>query len=104
MREHTRKLPIRHIVDNSPPIAEKVDDLPLQSEEVLKLLYGDEPRSAVLLRGLRYREGLTQTELGNLLGIAQTNISLMEHGKRSIGKKIAKRLAELFKTDYRLFL
>lgn len=65
---------------------------------------GNAVYTAVMLRGLRYREGLTQVELGKLLGIAQGNISLMEKGKRTIGKDIAKRLAHLFKTDYRLFL
>jgi transcriptional regulator with XRE-family HTH domain len=37
--------------------------------------------------------------MGLLLGISQGNISHMEHGKRSIGKQIAKKLAALFKTD-----
>lgn len=36
--------------------------------------------------------------------IAQTNISQMELGKRTIGKNLAKKLAAFFKTDYRLFL
>lgn len=72
--------------------------------EVLKEMCGDLPRWAIALRGLRAREGLTQNAMGNLLGITQGNISQMEHGKRPIGKQIAKRLADLFKTDYRLFL
>lgn len=56
------------------------------------------------LKGLRLREGYTQEQLGNLIGVSQNNISAMEHGKRSIGKNIAKRLADLFKTDYKMFL
>lgn len=56
------------------------------------------------LRGFRLREGLTQTELAKKIEVNQANLSKMEHGKRPIGKLIAKRLASLFKTDYRIFL
>ena len=80
------------------------DEESMSVNEVLKEMCGDLPRWAIALRGLRAREGLTQVTIGNLLGIPQGNISQMEHGKRLIGKVIAKRLADLFKTDYRLFL
>ena len=56
------------------------------------------------LRGFRLREGWTQTQLANKIDMNQANLSKMEHGKRPIGKKIAKRLASIFKTDYRIFL
>lgn len=42
--------------------------------------------------------------MGKILKIPQGNLSQMEHGRRSIGQQMAKRLGELFKTDYRLFL
>lgn len=71
---------------------------------MISKICGDIPEWAISLRGLRIREGLTQEALGKLLGIDQTNISKMERGKRNIGKSIAKRLADLFKTDYRIFL
>lgn len=77
---------------------------PTSLKDILNELCGDIPSWAIALKGLRCREGLTQDALGKLLGIAQTNISKMECGKRHIGKNIAKRLAQLFKTDYRLFL
>ena len=59
---------------------------------------------SVALRGARKREGLTQKELAALLGVSQTHISEMEHGKRPIGKEMAKRLAKVLKADYRVFL
>ena len=59
---------------------------------------------SVALRGARKREGLTQKQLAQLLGISQTHISEMEHGKRPIGKEMAKRLAAVLRVDYRLFL
>jgi DNA-binding XRE family transcriptional regulator len=101
MRGHTRKLPIEHSTQH---IERTKEEDSMSADEMIRQICGDLPEWAVTLRGLRNREGLTQTALGNLLGIAQTNISKMELGKRSIGKTIAKRLAELFHTDYRLFL
>ena len=97
MRAHTRK----HHTENYVPF--KVDD-PMSSKEVTKRISGDLPEWAIALKGLRYREGLTQTELGEMLGVEQTNISKMEQGKRPIGKTIAKRIAKVFKSDYRIFL
>jgi DNA-binding XRE family transcriptional regulator len=59
---------------------------------------------SVALRGARKREGLTQKELARLVGVSQTHVSEMEHGKRPIGKDMAKRLARVLKADYRVFL
>jgi DNA-binding XRE family transcriptional regulator len=56
------------------------------------------------IRGLRLRQGLTQEQLAHLLGVKRTNLSEMENGKRPIGKNMAKRLAQVLKTDYRVFL
>ena len=56
------------------------------------------------LAGARYREGLTQTQLSEMTGIPQRHLSMMEHGKRPIGKKNARLLAKVLKVDYRVFL
>ena len=56
------------------------------------------------IRGLRLREGLTQEQLARLLGVKRPNLSEMENGKRPIGKNMAKRLAQVLKTDYKVFL
>lgn len=76
----------------------------MSADEMIKNICGDLPEYAAALRGLRYREELTQSALGDLLGIAQTNISKMELGKRHIGKNLAKKLADFFHTDYKIFL
>ncbi len=40
---------------------------------------------------------LTQTELGKMLGnFSRQNISSIENGYRSISKRVAKKLAEIF--------
>ena len=70
--------------------------------EAFPELKGNE--AGTLLSGYRYREGLTQVELSRLTGIPQRHISEMEHGKRTIGKDIAKKLAKALNVDYRAFL
>jgi len=61
-------------------------------------------RPGVSLQGARVKEGLSQVDLAEKLGISQTNLSKMEHGKRPIGKAMAKRIADILNVDYRLFL
>jgi plasmid maintenance system antidote protein VapI len=72
--------------------------------DYLKEKYKDLPRGSVALCGLRHREGLSQSKLGEIAEISPCNISNMERGHISIGKNVAKRLAKIFKTDYRIFL
>jgi|ERR1051325_11392551 DNA-binding XRE family transcriptional regulator len=100
MREHTRK----HRIEVKEHHSQDDEGTVIWNDDAFKKWFGDESKGAVMLRGLRHREGLTQLELGKILGTAQANISLMEKGKKSIGKQIAKRLASVFRTDYRLFL
>lgn len=59
---------------------------------------------SMCLRGLRTREGLTQAELAEKLGVKQHHISEMENGKRPIGPEMAHRLEEAFGTSYKAFL
>ena len=58
----------------------------------------------IVLQGMRIRSGMTQKELADHLGAKQHHVSEMEHGRRSIGKEMAQRLAKIFKTNYRVFL
>lgn len=58
----------------------------------------------LVIRGSRFKEGLTQKQLAELLGIKPHHVSEMEHGKRSVGKVMAQRLGKVFKVDYRIFL
>lgn len=71
----------------------------MRIEEVFPDLH---PGSAI--RGLRLREGLTQEQLARLLGIKRTNLSEMENGKRPIGENMAKRLEQVLKKNYKVFL
>src|SRR5262249_2640339 len=57
-----------------------------------------------MLRAARSKEGVTQSHLAQLTGIPQRHLSEMEHGKRSIGKERAKKLAQVLHVDYHLLL
>jgi len=74
-----------------------------ESEAIRKL---DEKytRAGACLQGARIKEGLSQVDLAEKLGISQSNLSKMELGKRSIGKAMAKKLAKILNLDYRIFL
>lgn len=71
-------------------------------EEVFPEYVGKDQQIA--LRAYRNRENLTQKQLSELTGISQHHISEMEHGKRTIGKELAKRLAKALNCDYQRFL
>ena len=75
-------------------------------KEDLKRVGGkkEHQESALMLKGARAKENMTQVELANILGTKQHNISMIENGKRPIGKKLAKRLAEIFNVNYKVFL
>jgi transcriptional regulator with XRE-family HTH domain len=57
-----------------------------------------------MLRSARFRESMTQAQLANASGIPRRHISDMENNRRPIGKQAARKLAEVLKVDYRVFL
>jgi ribosome-binding protein aMBF1 (putative translation factor) len=57
-----------------------------------------------MLRGARTKEGLSQVQLAQKLGIDQADLSKMENGKRPIGKKMAKKFAKVLRIHYQVFL
>jgi len=61
-------------------------------------------RPHVAIQGARVKEDMTQRELAKRLGISPANLSAMEHGRRTIGKEMAKWIAEILNVDYRCFL
>jgi transcriptional regulator with XRE-family HTH domain len=72
--------------------------------EVFKHIDQKYGKMGAVLRGYRLREGLTQEQLAKKLKALQSHVSQMEHSKRPIGKAMAKKLAKIFNTDYRIFL
>ncbi|MFN7095937.1 MAG: helix-turn-helix domain-containing protein [Gammaproteobacteria bacterium] len=76
----------------------------VSAHEVFAKMDREQTRSGALLKGLRCRENMTQIQFAKKIGITQANLSSMEHGRRAIGKDIAKRIQAVFKVDYRYFL
>ena len=71
-------------------------------EELAKNRIRKYKKSGLVLRGARYREGLSQKDLAKKSGVSQENISKIENGQRSIGEKVAKKLAKALKIDFEL--
>jgi ribosome-binding protein aMBF1 (putative translation factor) len=104
MSVHTKTLRIRpracaKVLSNRKPKAKTVNWRDAAKEDLDK--YSE---AGQMLRGARFKADLTQKELADSLGIHVHHISEMEHGKRTIGKAMAKRLAAALKVDYRVFL
>ncbi|MFH0725330.1 MAG: helix-turn-helix transcriptional regulator [Pseudomonadota bacterium] len=57
-----------------------------------------------ILKGLRVRENLTQAQFSEKTGLNTRHISEVEHGKRPIGKAMAKRLAVALRASYKMLL
>lgn len=57
-----------------------------------------------ILRGARGLREMTQVRLAALIGVRSTTISDMEHGRRPIGKAMAKKLGEALSFSYKSFL
>lgn len=67
-------------------------------------LTGEECICGMYLRGARHRENLTQRQLSEMTGISVPHLSAMENGKRTIGKKNARLLADALNIDPRRLL
>jgi len=61
-------------------------------------------KAAAMIRGARTREGWTQKQLAKKLNVLQNNLSAYECAKKPVGKRLAKKLATVFKTKPDLFL
>ncbi len=114
MLEHTKKRPIELKFTGPPTNKDKaiavlkslgfVNVSDSVSWRELFPEYSDDDLPGVCLAGSRLKEGLTQKQLSELTGIPQSNISEMENGKRTIGKKLAKTLAKALNVGYKIFL
>jgi len=81
---------------------DKSDSVPMR--EALKFHFDETSEQAAVLRGSRYKEEMTQKELAEKLGVAQGYVSQIEKGKRQINVSMAKKLAKIFNTHYKVFL
>lgn len=98
MPAHTRTHRTRRTVK----VSKKTDNISWR--EAAKRDIRKHSEGGQMLRGSRFKEDVSQKELAEAIGVSPHHISEMENGKRPIGKEMAKRFAEFFKVDYRLFL
>ncbi len=117
MREHTKKRPTENIelrfvgpivnmaqaIENLKPLG-FVDTSDSVSWREAYPEYSEGQLIGKALAGARYRQGLTQMKLAELIGIPQRHVSEMENGKRPIGKEMAKRLGNALNIGYKVFL
>ncbi len=61
-------------------------------------------KSGDVLHVYRDNANLSLSQLSEKTGIAKSNLSEMEHNKRAIGVKIAKKLSKALNCDYKHFL
>lgn len=80
------------------------DDKPVAWEELAKDRIAKYKKVGLVLRGMCCRENMSQKELSERSGISQNEISKIENGKRTVGEKVAKKLAEALKFNYQLLL
>ena len=80
----------------------KEDDNPIAWEELAKDRIAKYKKAGLVLRGIRYRENMSQKVLAEKSSVSQNEISKIENGKRVVGEKVAKRLAKVLDIDYRL--
>ena len=85
-------------------VVEAGDEEMVSPEEVFKDIYAKYGVIGATIRGFRLRDEMTQAMLAVKLEVRQSHISEMEHSKRPVGKKLAQKLAKIFRTNYRLFL
>ncbi|MCE5316943.1 MAG: helix-turn-helix transcriptional regulator [Parachlamydia sp.] len=80
----------------------EAEDEPVEWEILAKERIEKYKKAGLVLRGMRYRENISQKELAMRSKVSQNEISKIENGKRTVGVKVAKRLANALRIDYRI--
>lgn len=80
------------------------DEESVRAEEVFPNIKDPAKRIGIIFRGIRFKNNLTQAEVGKKLGLDQSDVSKIEKGKRPIGKALAKKIEKEFGIDYRRLL
>ena len=82
----------------------EVDENFVDARELYPHLTDPVKGPAASFLGTRLRLGLTQKEMAEKIDVTQSDISKMEKGERPIGKKLAIRIGQALKIDYKRFL
>jgi len=79
-------------------------DASILADQVFKEIDKKYGRIGAVIRGYRYRDDMTQAQLATMLGITKNNVSQMEYSKFKIDKKMAQKLADIFRTKSNMFI
>ena len=85
-------------------LVKQTDNESISAQDLFKDLDTLRTKAGALLKGVRARENINQIEFAKAIDVSQANLSKMEHGKRPIGKQIAKRIEQVFGVNYKYFL
>lgn len=85
-------------------LVEEKEEGSISAQDLFKDLDSLRTEAGALLKGVRSRENMNQSEFAQAIGVTQANLSKMENGKRPIGKQVAKRIQEAFGVNYKYFL
>lgn len=96
---HTKVVSKEHKPKQSPSKKKSIPRRESAKKEIAKYT-----EVGAMVRAGRFKAGLTQKQLATKLEILPHHVSEMEHGKRSVSKKMAHKLGKIFKIDYRVFL
>ena len=72
--------------------------------DVLGDFINETSQQAVVLRASRREKKISQKELAKMLKVDQSFISKIENGIKNISNPLAKKLAKIFNTSYKVFL
>ena len=81
----------------------RIEDRSVPADEVFASLDQKFSKTGNIVAGLRLRDELTQVQLARKIGTSQSAIAAIENGNRKVGKAMAMKLAQVFKTNAKIF-
>jgi len=71
----------------------------VESDKVFAAINSKYSKLGAIVRGIRYKENLSQKKFASKIKISQADLSKIENGKRAIGKTIINRIVKQFKIN-----
>jgi DNA-binding XRE family transcriptional regulator len=78
--------------------------IPVDEVSAFKRLNKKYGKIGSVIRGYRSRDEMTQVELAKRLNISLYTLAQIEMGRRVVDKKLACKLAKIFRTGYQVFI
>ena len=64
----------------------------MNAQEAIEMIRGDLPEGALMLRGLRAMEGLTQQQFADEMGVSRSYVAKIEAGQRTLSERFAHKI------------